>query len=372
MNHKPVSLFILLIGCLISSSSFGQTVVEITSLTNQLIESSGMIRIDSKLITHNDSGGQAALFEIDTISGEPSRTVVISNADNIDWEDICKDDEFIYIGDFGNNQGTRSDLKIYKIAISDYLDTSDNIVSAEVIEFDYADQTDFTPSAFSTNFDAEAMISNGDQLHVFTKNWGNNWTNIYSIPKTPGDYSVQKVDSINIEGMVTGAVYDAGNEKIILTGYSILLAPFLVQLTEFSDGPPSQGGITKVNLQMPQGFSSQIEGIITGDNTTIYLTSEESFTGVSGLFRTQLDINLNTTEITKSEKPIYPNPSSDVVALSIEDLAYIELFDETGKQVLNSKQATFSVSTLPNGVYTVKIHIQGQQKFSIQKLIVSH
>jgi hypothetical protein len=155
-----------------------------------LLETSGLIFLNDKVITHNDSGTDPKLYEIDTITGNISRTVVVNNATNTDWEDMCMDANYIYIGDFGNNAGARTDLKIYRVLISDYNSTVNDTVSAEVINFDFANQTSFTPSLYTTNFDVETLISLGDSLYVFTKNWGNSETSYYAISKSPGSYSV--------------------------------------------------------------------------------------------------------------------------------------------------------------------------------------
>ena len=60
-----------------------------------------------------------ALYELNVTNGNVSRTVTIQNAANVDWEDICTDDDYIYIGDFGNNSGNRTNLRIYKVLKSD-------------------------------------------------------------------------------------------------------------------------------------------------------------------------------------------------------------------------------------------------------------
>ena len=121
------------------------------SLDATVNETSGLLYINNTLITHNDSANTNQLFDIDTTTGNVTRTVTITNATNVDWEDLTKDDTYIYIGDFGNYEGDRTDLKVYRIAISDYLNNSS--VTADVINFSYADQTDFTTSPFATNFD---------------------------------------------------------------------------------------------------------------------------------------------------------------------------------------------------------------------------
>ena len=86
-------------------------------LDGSIEESSGMIFLDGRTITHNDSGGGAILFEVDQQTCKVTRQVAIANATNRDWEDIEQDGTYIYIGDIGNNNGTRQDLKIYRILI---------------------------------------------------------------------------------------------------------------------------------------------------------------------------------------------------------------------------------------------------------------
>ncbi|MDX2444801.1 MAG: hypothetical protein QNK30_13465 [Bacteroidales bacterium] len=84
----------------------------IANLPAVIHETSGLIFLNKKLITHNDSGNESALFEVDTVSGAVIRKIIVKNAANIDWEDICADDSSIYIGDFGNNGGNPTDLKV--------------------------------------------------------------------------------------------------------------------------------------------------------------------------------------------------------------------------------------------------------------------
>ena len=137
---------------LLSNEVRGQQLTDVVALNSALNESSGLIFLDQKLITHNDSGGEAALYEIDTLTGNIARKVIIANANNIDWEDICHDSNYIYIGDFGNNSGSRTNLRIYRLSIPSYLTSSNDTVYVDTIQFSYADQIDFTPSSFATNF----------------------------------------------------------------------------------------------------------------------------------------------------------------------------------------------------------------------------
>jgi hypothetical protein len=74
------------------------------------------------------------------------------------------------------------ELKIYKISKEDY-DDADDTAAAEIISYSYTNQLDFTPKLNNTNWDAEGLISYGDKLLIFSKNWADNKVDVYSIPK---------------------------------------------------------------------------------------------------------------------------------------------------------------------------------------------
>jgi len=348
------SLFLLL--CLISSYiSFAQDLTVVTSLDNLIEETSGLIFVDSRLITHNDSGGEASLYEINLTNGNVSRTVAIKDASNIDWEDICDDENYIYIADFGNNNGNRTNLKIYKVLKSAYLST--NEVTAEVINFAYADQTDFTSAPQATDFDAEAIISFGNDLYIFTKNWLNKQTNIYKVSKTPGTYQVDKVDNFDAQGLVTGGSYNPSSGKIVLTGYSGFTA-FMIELTGFSDGKFSNGLIDKYNLQVPLTYSVQIEGVTYFNENDYYLSAEKNAFGKASLY----SVNAKTLSVgihELSSESIYPNPVKDFLTINSQvDLEKVEVYDYLGKKVLedHSNDKTIEVQHLNDGVYVLKLY----------------
>ena len=219
-------IFISILAFWMTAIAFGQNFSLETELNSSVNETSGLLFLDDRIITHNDSGGDNDLYEIDVTSGNILRTVTISNASNADWEDLSADDTYIYVADFGNNSGNRTDLKVYHILQSD-LPNSES-VTAEVINFSYSDQTDFTPNPgpfFSTNFDAEALIHFNNHLYIFTKQWSNENSSVYLLPKTPGTYSLDPVDSIKAEGLITGGTANSSDNKILLTAYTNTLKP---------------------------------------------------------------------------------------------------------------------------------------------------
>ena len=115
---KLKSLLLVFFYTLLITHAYSQNISlnNIGSLTNILNESSGITFIaPNRLYTHDDSSGNDEIYEIDTL-GNLIRTINVNNANNTDWEDITKDNlNNIYIGNFGNNNNDRTDLKIYKI-----------------------------------------------------------------------------------------------------------------------------------------------------------------------------------------------------------------------------------------------------------------
>ena len=256
-------------------NSFNQLSI-VTQLSDLVDESSGLVFLNNNLITFNDSGGSNSLYEIDVFNGEVIRTVDIINATNNDWEDISVDSEYIYIGDFGNNYGNRQDLLIYKISISDFLNSANNSVYAEEINFSYSDQINFQSNPYNSNFDAESIISLNDSLYVFTKNWVDGKSNVYSISKNAGNYIASKIDSVDAQGLITAAEYNINSNTVTLLGYDAD-SPFIIELSNFNESNFSQGLISKFPLTVPETSSIQTEGLTNIDN--YYYISAEGYLG---------------------------------------------------------------------------------------------
>ena len=263
-----VSLFIIV--SLFCSSLLSQSnISEIFELTAEIKETSGLLFYNDNLITHNDSGNAPELYEIDKNTGVVHRVVSIKNATNKDWEDITQDDDYIYIGDIGNNNGDREDLNILKISKQAY--NSSDEVEAERINFRYADQESFLTTT-NSDYDAEAIFSKGDYLIVLTKQWQQMGTGAYKIPKTPGDYNLEQIDSYQIDGLVTGASYDATRNELFLVGYSQFLSPFYVSVLELEEDSIFSNEVTKTTLNIG---AAQVEAISFVSENEVYISSEE-------------------------------------------------------------------------------------------------
>ena len=82
-------------------------------------ETSGLVYFHDTLFSINDSGNAPALFAIDPLTGATLHTWAFLNAQNIDWEALAASNSKIFIGDIGNNMGTRSFFEIYQV-LSEY------------------------------------------------------------------------------------------------------------------------------------------------------------------------------------------------------------------------------------------------------------
>lgn len=343
-------IFILFISTHVSAQDI--TVTTVVPLDGTVWETSGLIWLEDRLITHNDSGGGHYLYEIDTVDGEVIRTVVVANAASSDWEDICYDADYIYIGDFGNNAGTRTDLRIFRLSITDYLTTPNDTVYCDTIAFNYTDQVDFEPAVYTTNFDAEAFIAYNDSLYLFSKNWGNLQTNVYSIPKIPGDYAVSIIDNFDTEGLVTGAAYDADKNEILLCGYNFI-TPFLFFIKGFSGTEFSGADLFRVSPSFEGSF--QIEGSTALGNHNFFISSEKVDTGESFLHRINVSNFTDLTVLKAQNIRIYPSQVRSKLFVSGEQDYQIHLFNLSGERVLAAFGNEIDMSSMAKGVYIVHV-----------------
>ena len=250
---KPYFVIIFFILCSINVSS--QQKVEPVFKFNQpgiLTENSGMIFWDNLLWQHNDSEGDAAIYGIDTITNTVIRRVSIKNGFNIDWEDITQDENYIYIGDFGNNQnGGRPKFTIYKLAKADIELLTGNVsINAEIINFTYEDQPAVSVKGptNATNFDCEAMVALDNKIFLFTKQWIGNKTILYELNNSLNTQVAKLKDSLVVDGLITGSAISNGKKRIALTGYTKSGTRFLYLIHSFVGDNFFKGKVQKFTL----------------------------------------------------------------------------------------------------------------------------
>ena len=253
------------------TSKYGESYyVKKFKLPNVIRESSGLIKVDNRLWTLNDSGGKPILYQINERNGQIAKQLKITNAYNRDWEDIAYDDNYVYIGDIGNNRGNRKDLKVYKIPRAS-LRTSKS-VRAEVIHFKYSDQKEFKSKPQKNNYDCEAMVAHNGKLYLFSKNWKDYKTRLYELTTQAGKHTAKYISTFNIQGMVTGASINEELDILLLTTYSSLLNVNIWAFTNYRGNNFFNGNIKKLNLKNP--LQGQVEGVTFNGNYKAYLSSE--------------------------------------------------------------------------------------------------
>lgn len=279
MNKNIFLIFFIFL--LVSNCIFAQK-IEIgfkTFIDYSVRETSGLLYSDGSFWTHNDSGNKALLYKIDTANGKILTTKEIVNAKNIDWEDICKSDSHIYIGDIGNNNGTRNIFQIYFFEI-EKLFGNDNIIMAKKIEF-YYDSTFYVPFTSSqkrkTNFDCESLIYYNENFYIFTKNWGNKKTYLFSIPAKEGLHKAEFIDSLDVDALICGADISEDKNTIALIGYKfgVPANSVLVLLSDFNSENFFSGKIEYFSLKKLKAH--QTEGICFVSRDILLISNEEFY-----------------------------------------------------------------------------------------------
>lgn len=154
-----------------------------------LSELSGIVkspRRENLYWVHNDSGHEARLFAIDgdgeivmpTFSRfshhgakpEPGKTpwpgFKVLHAQNVDWEDITTDGNYLYIADTGNNLNLRRTLTIYMVSEIDPTASTQTAVIRR-LPVRYPEQGPF--SLFERHYDSESLFAADGKLYLITK-----------------------------------------------------------------------------------------------------------------------------------------------------------------------------------------------------------
>ena len=296
------------------SCSYNATSLTLTTKTSfsapLMNETSGLEFLNGKLWTLNDSGNANDIYRVDTVSSTVYQTVDISNATNVDWEDMTSSNDHLFIGDFGNNNGDRQNLRIYRVNKAD-LTTSATSVTASIINFSYSDQTSFQSLPTNHNFDCEAMIFLNDSIHLFSKNWVDFKTKHYVIPNTPGTHVAQFRETLNTGFLVTSAsVQNFG--VIALIGYlkTGTKPVSMYMLYDYKNNLLFNGNKRKFDISTQLTYG-QVEGVEFFNSSYAYVSNELFTSGT-----TTVTAKLRTFSIA-SYLPasfLYPEPTANFTA----------------------------------------------------------
>ncbi len=245
---------------------------QLANLTKSLKEISGVAYKDNFIYALEDSGNENEITVLDTL-GNSTKTIVINNTENIDWEDLTFDPKGnLYIGDFGNNDNMRKDLAIYKINQSDL--QNDKADVAYKVTFDYPEQTEFPPKKKDLLFDVEGFFEYENHFYLFTKNRSKGFDGtsyIYKIPNQVGHHQAQLIKKITTCSdyhtcAITSAAISPDGLKFVLLSHS------KVWLFEnYSKDDITTGKMTELQLNQ----YSQKEAIGFKTNDILYIADEK-------------------------------------------------------------------------------------------------
>ena len=232
-------------------------------LSQEVDGTSTLFRMDGHLWTCNDHGA-LRLYALDTLTAAID-SVVDLGVSVYDLEEVTLDKDYLYFGDFGDNNGTRSDLRILRLARRDL---ARGRYRFDTIAFHYPERSRTT----ARNFDCEAFVAGADSLYLFTKQWASQNTVCYALPKRPGTYAASRRFSLMVDGLVTGACLLDDGSALVLLGYSFIVKPFVYLVTGFDGEHFDQGRGQRIALANPLG--TQTEGIATFDGLRFFVSNE--------------------------------------------------------------------------------------------------
>ncbi|TDE30325.1 hypothetical protein E0I61_04855 [Flavobacterium ranwuense] len=268
-------IFILSAFTFLSCQPDSGTLTTVYSLPKKLKEVSG-ITYSSKsnlLWTVEDSGNANEIYGLNFENGKIEKTITIENTENVDWEDITKDkDGNLYIGDFGNNDNERKDLRIYKIDKKSL--AAESVIPAYEISFAYPEQKDFPPKKTEMFYDVEGFFEFKNNFYLFTKNRSKGFDGtafLYKIPNTAGFHQAvlmgefKTCDNYNHCAITSAAISPDESKVAVLTHDKIFLF-------ESFGGDNFLNGI-KTTLEL--NHFSQKEAASFIDNDRIFIADEK-------------------------------------------------------------------------------------------------
>ena len=267
----------LLIFCFLllgwSCAQYGQ-LRYVAKLPKSVNECSGIISLrPNEIWLIEDNGNPDNLIAVDS-SGQLLQSFKVKDAKNDDWEALTMDrDKHLYIGDFGNNNNKRKNLRIYKVP--NPIEEPGDKIDAEKISFHYPDQDSFPPEKNALYYDAEAFFHYNGYLYIINKNRSQPFdgqTRVYRVPDKPGNYAAKLVAQFKTCGdyrqcQVTDATISPDGNRLVLLGYGTLWVFENFRTRGFDNGP---------TRMIVLGANTQLESVCFINNTVLYLADERS------------------------------------------------------------------------------------------------
>jgi hypothetical protein len=289
------ALFVLSIG--LQSQALTLDVEAIVE-SKPISEMSGIVKSRARenlYWVHNDSGDDARIFAIDNegknviptyskfsfygeekVKGKDQwQGFKVLFSENVDWEDMTIDENYIYISDMGNNANDREDLGIYIISEIDPT-ASTQSASIKHLPVRYPEQQSFPASVW--NYDSESLFSADGSLYLITKHrvTGESfeWTAGANLYRLDSSFS----DEDNVLTLIEGhdEITAATSAEVSPDGQTLavlsLTALWLFDKPDTGDAWLSSSS-RKITLE-PDNVR-QVEAVTWVDDETILITNEQ-------------------------------------------------------------------------------------------------
>lgn len=234
--------------------------------------------------THNDSGDSARFFCIrrDGSVVQPEgvtnyQGIALEGAVNVDWEDVAREGNRLYLCDVGNNANERRDLKVYEVREPDATKVT-RVKPVATYPVAYEDQTEFPPSG-KLQFDCEAVFSLRGKLFFVTKHRANRLmpdisAKLYRMDTRYTDRVnvLKKVDErANIGGWVTAADVSPDGRTIAVLSQAPRQGVWLFDAKAKGDRFLSAPGARFI----PFTGAKQCEAVAFEDNERLLVSNEQ-------------------------------------------------------------------------------------------------
>jgi len=232
-------------------------------------EASGLVgsKIHPHLLyTHNDSGGDADIYVLDTL-GRYQGKIKLDGIKNYDWEDMAIGPgrdlhlSYVYVGDIGDNNAKRDRVQVYRFPEPAQIQ-KEVTVQAETLSLRYPDGPR----------DAETLIVDPWSGDLFILSKRDTSNSLYRAPADQlgnGEVVMEKVMKLPITMAVAGDISVDG-KQILIKNY------WVVYYWQREEGESLPEALARKPVQLPYKPEPQGEAIAFSASGDRYYTLSES------------------------------------------------------------------------------------------------
>jgi hypothetical protein len=191
------------------------------TLTNPLLEEvSGLVlsqRYPNRMYLHTDSGGEAAVYVIDTLGNELGK-IDLPGIKNRDWEDIALGQgpngiSYLYLADVGDNDGKYDEIYLLRFPEPELIQP---LLSASIEQA--------VLNYVGGPRDAETLLADPISGDLFLVSKRESKSALYQVPLSAFQgvkQSLQKIYEFDFTGAVGGDVSKDGSQVLIKTYFQV-------------------------------------------------------------------------------------------------------------------------------------------------------